>query len=554
MGITSDKEKYFNAYEKGIKRILDQTYNMTTTVDKIYLVNIGTIPKYLEILEKHDILDKIVDLNEKSNIKNIEKKIKNDFSDYKLESNIEIIDINVNNIKANKDKKFILVEKDFLKNMKIQDKGKKTYSIIVKKDEKYIELTGENNKKTKIILKEIEKENNKNNTNKEKNNNIRTGVYKFEEQNNDVSISYNEEQSMADDVKKEEEEKQEEDDPEINYNFRIKPKKKEDQEEIKDNLTNYDVHMENNQISNLTNNNESNNNNSLISPLIKEPSSVNPEKKSNENIERIKNAPPVKLDEIVYLIYSSLTNSNDNKDIIYGQIKAFIEENDVQNELEEIGNLDIIGNIETFVRYLLKINKSSNQNLISISQSINSNYSYAYLPNSQNKNILIDEPDESSSLIQSNNREENSQINREFNPFQFNIKKTPDCENCKKGNPENAVNYYEINLNNECNNISDCFKFSFLEKCQNCKNDFECIYKFISVPKILILKFVNPKENKKYIKFNEAEKIIDLKEYKYELIKVLYVFDDLNDKKLYTDIPDDEKNNYIPYIIFYQIK
>ena len=345
MGITSDKEKYFNAYEKGIKRILDQTYNMTTTVDKIYLVNIGTIPKYLEILEKHDILDKIVDLNEKSNIKNIEKKIKNDFSDYKLESNIEIIDINVNNIEANKDKKFILVEKDFLKNMKIQDKGKKTYSIIVKKDEKYIELTGENNKKTKINLKEIEKENNKNNTNKEKNNNIRTGVYKFEEQNNNVSINYNEEQSMADDVKKEEEEKQEEDDPEINYNFRIKTKKKEDQEEIKDNLTNNDVHMENNQISNLTNNNESNNNNSLISPLIKEPSSVNPEKKSNENIERIKNAPPVKLDEIVYLIYSSLTNSNDNKDIIYGQIKAHIKEKDIQNELEEIGNLDIIGNI-----------------------------------------------------------------------------------------------------------------------------------------------------------------------------------------------------------------
>ena len=359
-------------------------------------------------MEKHDILDKIVDLNEKPNIKNIEKKIKNDFSNYKIEKNIEIIDINVNNIEKNKDKKFILVEKDFLKNMKIQDKGKKTYSIIVKKDEKYIELTGENNKKTKIILKEIEKENNKNNTNKEKNNNIRTGVYKFEEQNDNVSINYNEELSMAYDVK-EEEEKQEEDDPEINYNFRIKPKKKEDQEEIKDNLTNYDVHMENNQISNLTNNNESNNNNSLISPLIKEPSSVNPEKKSNENIERIKNAPPVKLDEIVYLIYSSLTNSNDNKDIIYGQIKAFIKEKHIQNELEEIGNLDIIGNIETSVRYLLKIN---NQNLISISQSINSNYSYAYLSNPQNKNILIKEQDESRTLNQSNKREKNTKIKR----------------------------------------------------------------------------------------------------------------------------------------------
>ena len=36
MVITSDKEKYFNAYEKGIKRIFDQIYNITTTVDNIY--------------------------------------------------------------------------------------------------------------------------------------------------------------------------------------------------------------------------------------------------------------------------------------------------------------------------------------------------------------------------------------------------------------------------------------------------------------------------------------------------------------------------------------
>ena len=38
----------------------------------------------------------------------------------------------------------------------------------------------------------------------------------------------------------------------------------------------------------------------------------------------------------------------------------------------------------------------------------------------------------------------------------------------------------------------------------------------------------------------------------YKLIKALYVFNDINDDKIYIDIPDNERNNYIPYILFYQ--
>ena len=39
---------------------------------------------------------------------------------------------------------------------------------------------------------------------------------------------------------------------------------------------------------------------------------------------------------------------------------------------------------------------------------------------------------------------------------------------------------------------------------------------------------------------------------KYELIEVLYVLDDLDDKKLYVDISEKDRNNYIPYIIIYK--
>ena len=276
--------------------------------------------------------------------------------------------------------------------------------------------------------------------------------------------------------------------------------------------------------------------------------------KKNEETKITKKAPSAKLDDIVYKIYSALPN-NGEKDIIFEKIKLKISELDLQNELEETG-IDIIGNIKTFVLYLAINLSLKNQNLININPSENSNYYY------QESN-LIDESDERSNLIESRNGEDiHRDNNKDFNPFEFLQVKFIDCEKCNiKENKESLNEFYKININNECNNIDDCFKLSFIEICSNCIKDAKCNYKFKTTPEILILKFENPKINKKYIKFNEIEKNIDLKNHmylpnnfniKYELIEVLYVLDDLDDKKLYVGISEKDRNNYIPYIIFYK--
>ena len=276
--------------------------------------------------------------------------------------------------------------------------------------------------------------------------------------------------------------------------------------------------------------------------------------KKNEETKITKKAPSAKLDDIVYKIYSALSN-NGEKDIIFEKIKLKISELDVQNELEETG-IDIIGNIKTFVLYLIKNLGLKNQNLININPSENSNYYY------QESN-LIDESDERSNLIESRNVEDiHGDNNKDFNPFEFRQVKFIDCEKCNlQENKESLNEFYKININNECNNIDDCFKLSFIEICSNCIKDAKYNFKFKTIPEILILKFENPKINKKYIKFNEIEKNIDLKNHmylpnnlniKYELIEVLYVLDDLNDKKLYVGISEKDRNNYIPYIIFYK--
>lgn len=186
--------------------------------------------------------------------------------------------------------------------------------------------------------------------------------------------------------------------------------------------------------------------------------------------------------------------------------------------------------------------------MININQSENLNYYY--------------ESDEKSNLIESRNEGDiHSDNNKDFNPFEFGQVKFIDCEKCNIKENQEYIEFYKININNECNNIDDCFKLSFIEICSNCKKDAICNYKFKATPEILILKFENPKINKKYIKFNEIEKNIDLKNHmylpnnfniKYELIEVLYVLDDLDDKKLYVGISEKDRNNYIPYIIFYK--
>ena len=527
MGFSSSKEKYINAYES-IKTVLKETHNITWTVDGIYFVNVKTIKNYLEILERHEIFKKIIDVREITKIKDIEKKIFNDLGDYKLEKGIEIININVNNIKNNENKEFILVEKNFLINMGINEnlyKGKQ-HSIIVNKNEKLFELKDENEEKIIINLIEDEK---------------KPGIYTFhKEESIDLNIK-----SMAEDVKEEiEQNREDEEDPEVGLFRTIKTneneltqdkeiKKKEDQEIITQIITN--------------NNNVQD----------------NPKKISNENvnnrqeIKEIKKerAPSAKFDEIIYCIYSNLSSNNTEKDKIYEKIRKYISDSDIQNELEETG-ADIIGNIKTATIYLIQNIGIGNQNLINLNQSQNT---YYYCGDQQNNN-LIDESDEASSMIQI---EENHQdYNKQNNPFKFQQIKYIDCEKCNnKENPEFFAEYYRFYLNDECHNMDDCFKLSFFEKCPKCKEDIKCYYKFKTNPAILILKFENPKENKKYIKLDEIEKNIDLKNHmyltndlkiKYELIEVLYVFKDLNDKKLYVNVPNNERNNYIPYIIFYK--
>ena len=101
----------------------------------------------------------------------------------------------------------------------------------------------------------------------------------------------------------------------------------------------------------------------------------------------------------------------------------------------------------------------------------------------------------------------------------------------------------------------------YQENCENCQNKLKCAYKFQSTPKILIIKFNNPKKEKQFIKLGyPIEENIDLidhlfnnpKATKYKLIKALYVFNSINDNKLYVDIPESESHDYIPFIIIYK--
>ena len=504
MGAAStEKDKYFLAY-RSIKCVLDLTHNITSTVDNIYFVNVATIPNYLAILNKYNILNMITDITKKFEINNIEKRIYDEFGDYKLEPYIEILDINAHNIEKYilGEKEFILVDKDFLINMNIEKmvyKGKE-HKIIVKKNERYIELSDYDEEKIIVNLIEIEN---------------KAGIYKFKiEESDDFS-----EASIAGDVKREIERKYE--DPEVGL-FRTKPwnDKIFIMEESKENTNDNNNNLDYNNLNNLI----QIDNSSIINKII------------------TKRAPPAKLDEIVYNIYSSLSN-NGGKDIIFKKIKHIFSALNIQNELEETG-IDIIGNIKTLVIYLIESCGLGSQNLINLNQS-------------------IDESDENSFFIQIRNDEDIHRDNNEnFNPFEFWQIKFIDCKKCNiKETQRFLIEFYKINVNKECNNVDDCFKLSFLEICSKHNINAICNYKFDTTPEILILKFENPKMNKNYIKFKQIEKNIDLKNYmylpnnfniKYELIEVFFVYDDLNDKKLYVDILENERSNYIPYILFYK--
>ena len=462
MGATSDREKYFKAY-KSIKSVLESTHNMTNTTDNIYLINSETIKEYLKILDKYNIFEAIIDVKQRTKLNVLEKKIKDDLGDYKLEENIEIIEDLDDD--ANKKKEFIIVDITFLMNMKKDfDKDKhKNISIVVNKNDEKKQLIF-NEKKTgggsgednKINIKEIKK-----------------GFYIYDENEDFDSDAFNQE-GVAEEEKKEIEEIEDKnkDDPEFDYTLRTAPiEKKEEKTDISKTNTN--------------NGNDGKNGTIIEENLIDDT--------------KIIKAPFAKFDDIIKLIYISYENSNENEDIISKGIEQYITNNKIENELEEKENLDIINNIVIFVKFLIKC-YSKKKPIANITNSINSsiNFNEYYPNNSRNQeNILIDNDSETSSLIKSsNNNQEVSDSFIEINPFNFKYVKMYSCD-CDKPNEEIKGDYYKINLNNDCNNLDDYFRLKFEEICGKCKNKCECNYKFDKAPEIFILKFEKPKENKK---------------------------------------------------------
>ena len=290
----SDEVKYYFAAYRSIKFVKEKTSHMEGTVDNIYLVDITTIPKFLEILNKHKILKYISDLTKRSEVNGLEKKLKDDFGDYELEKNIGLLNINEGNLDNFKNDNFILVDKDFLVNMNIENKNNDgKCKIIVNKDEMKIELTDD----LFIKIDETEKK----------------GIYKFgktEEKSIDVNVGsfvgekkeqIDEEMDPEvlmyrvnpDDIKKEEEKKEEE-------------KKEEEKEKDKgENLDNNE-----NELIDEENNNDENNNNLISLNTIVE----------NSQIERGK-AQIAEFDEIIKLIFFSIWKSEENEQEIGEEIK-----------------------------------------------------------------------------------------------------------------------------------------------------------------------------------------------------------------------------------------
>ena len=196
---------------------------------------------------------------------------------------------------------------------------------------------------------------------------------------------------------------------------------------------------------------------------------------------------------------------------------------------------------------------------------MDNNY-YSDYHNDESQNLLLSQDNEESYIPLIDRDDENMEFNNQrkiLDPFNFILVEISRCENCNNfRNIDINSGFYQLNLSETCNNLDKCFKSKFRKKCDKCKDNAKIFYKFKTTPEILIIVFDKPKVNKNYISLNSIEENIDLKNYlinpnnlennEYELIKVLYVFNDINDKKLYIDIPENEKNNYIPYIIFYE--
>ena len=509
MGCTGPTPKY--KYNKAYRSISFTSKNIRSQkeIQDVYLVNVDTIKNFIEILNNCDFLKKLK-LGKDSIIDELEGTLLKKLEKYKIEENIEIIEVKHDNFDQMKQKEFIFVDKDFLENMEINPQENMNKKVTLKKNEKSNDVKREMNieliNKDEKIIYEIKEE--------------RDEIYKFVERLNE-SLSINNVSYFKND-------KDIEFDPENNVDLR-KPKNKEINKSNKI-LNDNKIQDNNNEITYLIKK-EGNENKSYINNNYNENYNENDNENdlSNDNLLKIDNeeinitqkkeeakAQVAKLDQIIYDIFMSLKNLNEQKDIIMNTIKEKLNSLKMENELEEKENIDIINNIKQSIIYFLTIF----------------------------------------------NNEEINYVQKGINPFSFNQVIITQCDNCNKPINENkTVDYVKLVANRRCDNLNDCLNIKYSENCE-CGNNIKANLKFESTPDILILKFDKPKDNKKYLSYKLVEENIDLKNrvlqmnntesFKYKLIKALYLHDAQDDNQLYVDISNEEKNNYIPYIIIYQ--
>jgi hypothetical protein len=407
------------------------------------LIKISTIPKYLNILKNWKILEKIAE-RQRSEVHDLEDKLKNDFKGYEPENNEkDCIDISKEDFKNNFSEnfvreKFIIVDKKFNEIMEISDGNDKKVNINVNKYEIKIDLPDGDI----IIIEETEKGN---------------GIYKF------VEIK---EKDMYDEN---ETHKNEEKDPDT-YKHRMFINNQEaEQEEINEKEKNEE---------NLENKSKDSNEVNLNKEQNSSEDNNNSNNKVIDKKEKVK-APFAKYDEIISSIYFSIPkNINEQKERILEKLKKIMEESDISDIIEEKHNIDIINNIKESVKSLLN-NNSGNQNSQNGDKTLSLNETY---------NSLYQGNDENESLISRSIQNDNREIE---NPFNFNKVAMIQCDKCDFiKNPYTNEEFYSLDSNEECNNLEECFNLKFKIKCEKCQNILEYVYKFQSTPKILIKNYI----------------------------------------------------------------
>ena len=179
MGCTGPTPKY--KYNKAYRSIsfISKNIRSQKEINYVYLVNVDTIKNFIEILNNCDFLKKLK-LGKDSIIDELEGTLLKKLEKYKIEKNIEIIDVKHDNFDQMKQKEFIFVDKDFLENMEINTQENMNKKVTLKKNEKSNDVKREMNieliNKDEKIIYEIKEE--------------RDEIYKFVERLNE-SLSIN---------------------------------------------------------------------------------------------------------------------------------------------------------------------------------------------------------------------------------------------------------------------------------------------------------------------------------------------------------------------------